>query len=247
MRDDFSSSVSRAMRSFEGTFRTHRQWQQAFYAFSGDQFRVCSFVSNIVDFDKKQEVSVNKVRAAASAFSLIVAAPSAAAIVNIDALTNSGLTAANAVSVNLGPGSYTVTPIIGAFTAFSRFATVSGCDSNGAKCVNGFEHSYFVTIGGNSIGYGGNNGLGTIGPQSTGGYYATALQAFTLDGTGTTFTLAAPQAVKFWIYDDFLTDNRGGVSLNVAAVPEPASWAMLITGFALTGAMLRRRRVAAVG
>ena len=29
------------------------------------------------------------------------------------------------------------------------------------------------------------------------------------------------------------------------AVPEPASWAMLIAGFGLTGAMMRRRRAVA--
>ena len=29
-----------------------------------------------------------------------------------------------------------------------------------------------------------------------------------------------------------------------AAVPEPASWAMMIAGFGLTGAALRRRRIA---
>jgi hypothetical protein len=34
---------------------------------------------------------------------------------------------------------------------------------------------------------------------------------------------------------------------DVAAVPEPASWAMLIAGFGLTGAALRRRRVALAG
>jgi hypothetical protein len=32
------------------------------------------------------------------------------------------------------------------------------------------------------------------------------------------------------------------VEVAAAAVPEPASWAMLITGFALTGTMLRRRQ-----
>lgn len=32
--------------------------------------------------------------------------------------------------------------------------------------------------------------------------------------------------------------------VSAASVPEPASWAMLITGFGLTGATLRRRRVA---
>ncbi|QDZ09085.1 PEP-CTERM sorting domain-containing protein [Sphingomonas panacisoli] len=32
------------------------------------------------------------------------------------------------------------------------------------------------------------------------------------------------------------------VSLDVVAVPEPATWAMMIVGFGLTGASLRRRR-----
>jgi hypothetical protein len=31
--------------------------------------------------------------------------------------------------------------------------------------------------------------------------------------------------------------------VSVAAVPEPTNWAMLIAGFGLTGAMLRRRRL----
>ncbi len=35
-----------------------------------------------------------------------------------------------------------------------------------------------------------------------------------------------------------------GVRLDAAVVPEPASWAMLIAGFGLTGATMRRRRQA---
>jgi hypothetical protein len=34
------------------------------------------------------------------------------------------------------------------------------------------------------------------------------------------------------------------ITTNGSAVPEPESWAMLITGFGLTGAVLRRRRMA---
>ncbi|PZN94707.1 MAG: hypothetical protein DCF31_08670 [Alphaproteobacteria bacterium] len=33
-------------------------------------------------------------------------------------------------------------------------------------------------------------------------------------------------------------------AINAAAVPEPASWALLVTGFGLSGAALRRRRAA---
>lgn len=38
-------------------------------------------------------------------------------------------------------------------------------------------------------------------------------------------------------------DNVGGVSLRIAAVPEPASWALMILGFGAVGAALRSRRV----
>jgi len=57
-----------------------------------------------------------------------------------------------------------------------------------------------------------------------------------------TGTLAAP---VFVIGTYELTDfNASGDSytLNIAAVPEPASWAMLIAGFGLTGAAMRQRR-----
>ena len=39
--------------------------------------------------------------------------------------------------------------------------------------------------------------------------------------------------------------DAGNFSASLFAVPEPASWAMLIAGFGLTGAAMRRRRVAA--
>ena len=39
--------------------------------------------------------------------------------------------------------------------------------------------------------------------------------------------------------------DRVGLSMLVSAAPEPASWAMMITGFGLTGAMIRRRRALA--
>jgi len=41
-------------------------------------------------------------------------------------------------------------------------------------------------------------------------------------------------------------NNFGGVSLSIVAVPEPSTWAMLITGFGFAGAALRRRRIRTV-
>jgi hypothetical protein len=43
------------------------------------------------------------------------------------------------------------------------------------------------------------------------------------------------------VTDGSRSDNYGGVSLRITAVPEPATWALMIGGFGLAGAMLRRR------
>lgn len=51
-------------------------------------------------------------------------------------------------------------------------------------------------------------------------------------GTGT---------LNLYFWDSFQADNSGAITASVA-VPEPASWAMLIAGFGLVGAAARRRR-----
>ena len=72
------------------------------------------------------------------------------------------------------------------------------------------------------------------------------------------FTLADGKFVNFWSNGDLsgvggppltygagVTDGRevlDYVTLDVASVPEPATWAMMIGGFGLAGAALRRRR-----
>ncbi|WP_017668364.1 PEPxxWA-CTERM sorting domain-containing protein [Sandarakinorhabdus sp. AAP62] len=44
-------------------------------------------------------------------------------------------------------------------------------------------------------------------------------------------------------FDDFAATLAPGLDPDVSGVPEPASWAMLIAGFGLVGAVSRRRRV----
>jgi hypothetical protein len=52
----------------------------------------------------------------------------------------------------------------------------------------------------------------------------------------------APKTITFGAGDATPADNYGGVSLRFTAVPEPATWTMMILGFGATGLMLRNRR-----
>lgn len=45
-----------------------------------------------------------------------------------------------------------------------------------------------------------------------------------------------------WEYDPYGRDGRDTFGVRISAVPEPATWAMMIMGFGLTGAALRRAR-----
>ena len=60
--------------------------------------------------------------------------------------------------------------------------------------------------------------------------------------SATPFTLLTFFEPSDDIYDQYWGDVVSSVG---GAVPEPATWALMITGFGLTGSMLRRRRVAA--
>ncbi|MBO9574636.1 MAG: PEPxxWA-CTERM sorting domain-containing protein [Sphingobium sp.] len=60
------------------------------------------------------------------------------------------------------------------------------------------------------------------------------------------FSLAGPAVLEFRAggTQDSLGGYLDDIELSTAAVPEPASWALLLAGFALMGNAMRRRRVA---
>ncbi|WP_353200316.1 PEPxxWA-CTERM sorting domain-containing protein [Sandarakinorhabdus sp.] len=66
------------------------------------------------------------------------------------------------------------------------------------------------------------------------------LQTFTFNMTGLTSVSYLPQTT----FNGYIQADNFVVSAATGAVPEPASWAMLIAGFGLTGAAMRRRRTA---
>lgn len=183
---------------------------------------------------------------AIAAFGAVQAAPAAAAtIVDLHGIANASLDGNNAVTVALGAGSYTLEFIDGTYTAFSRFSAPVGCDVDGKNCRQGWENSARISINGGPVElFGDGNASGGFGPIDPGdGYYETAALSFANSGIFTTnFTLAADSDVSFYLYDDNLSDNQGGVSLQLSAVPEPATWAMMIAGFGMIAGALRRRR-----
>ena len=53
-------------------------------------------------------------------------------MVNLDGVKNASLDGANAVTLDLDAGVYSLDFVEGAYTAFTRFSNVSGCDGLGS-------------------------------------------------------------------------------------------------------------------
>ena len=174
---------------------------------------------------------------------LCASAANASTIINIDGTANASMTGTTAVQLTLGPGTYSLTPIIDQFTAFKRFSGATSCDGLGENCVQGWEYSYKVSYDSTVLSFGDGFADGGFGPLTNGNaYYDTAIHAFNSAlAYSPAFTLSSTKTVNFWILDDFLADNTGGVSLELSAgVPEPATWAMFLLGFGAVGFAMRR-------
>jgi hypothetical protein len=90
------------------------------------------------------------------------------------------------------------------------------------------NNSLVATFGGTQLPrFDGNQTIGTANPRVT----------FLIDGIH--------QVTKVRLRSDSNAFEYDGFAVTTGSVPEPASWAMLIAGFGLTGAMLRRRRALA--
>jgi PEP-CTERM motif len=181
--------------------------------------------------------------AIASAAALGVAAPvNAAVIVDVDGRNNStvdsAINPAALKKVVLKQGRYVFSFVEGAYTSHNRFGgSVSGC-TGGTDCLRGWETNVRWIFDGNSS---------VIGKLGNFTYHATEAAAFAASSAFTKEVTigAGGQEVGFYIFDPQTNDNRGGVSIGIAAVPEPATWAMMIMGFGLIGGAYRSRRTQA--
>lgn len=76
---------------------------------------------------------------------------------------------------------------------------------------------------------------GSLVNQLTGGNYQ-------FIGANTTFTAAENGPLRLAYFDSNNGDNDGFITFDISAVPEPASWGLMILGFGAIGALTRRRR-----
>lgn len=142
----------------------------------------------------------------------------AATIVNIDAKTNNK---ANPVVQSLAAGTYEVSVIGksqgGKYDAWSLWNVNLECDEKGENCLTGWVNEYNITSREFSINI------------PTSGKYATEKQA--LDkAQSTSFSLSSDGQVNFFITDDIMDDNRGGISLSVKKVRSASVYPELASG-----------------
>ena len=141
-------------------------------------------------------------------------------------------------------GKHSWTPLGGAL-GYTKISLANGGDFNAVEFLAGtsawlgkqnLQYQLFndgVLVAGGFL-----NGLGTI---------FSSLKTIGFEGTdGTVFDELRLQSIsgkKFnnYGYDQLILDNIT-LSAVTSAVPEPATWAMMITGFGLAGSAIRRRR-----
>lgn len=118
-----------------------------------------------------------------------------------------------------------------------RFAT--GTDESGEAAGTQIGQNFgLLTINGFSAPFGSLVGRIGAGPGS-----------YRLLGTSFSGPAWDTGVLTVYYWDSFTDDNSNAIAADIVAralVPEPAGWALMITGFGLTGATLRRRRTPAV-
>jgi hypothetical protein len=190
-------------------------------------------------------------------FKTIALAAVTAAVVSTSASAATTMDGTFAASI-IGISSDTPSIDLGSVLTNTNFTVVGSAtgDLNGSTgtfltvtpftATDGAAYSFTSTLG---------NFTGTLsdvlsaGPVSSRVLTAYALGTFTPAGSFSSFA-AGPASLTF----SFTQNNAngavsGGFTMSTPpvpapGVPEPAAWAMLIAGFGLTGAAMRRRRIA---
>jgi hypothetical protein len=65
---------------------------------------------------------------------------------------------------------------------------------------------------------------------------------YMLLGANGSFVASSSGTLNLYYWDSNNGDNFGTIAFDITAVPEPAAWSMMIGGFGLAGAAVRRRK-----
>ncbi|WEN14273.1 PEP-CTERM sorting domain-containing protein [Rhodanobacter sp. AS-Z3] len=186
--------------------------------------------------------------ALAAVTALVFAASAGATVVNLDGHANASTDGSTAKTLSLGAGTYEVMFTQDQYMAFSRWNSNMSCAGDGTHCSQGWENSAVFTAGAQTFYFGDSDGNGGYGPNADGSYYDSAARSFAHAGIySQLFTLGTAGNVSFYIFDDNLSDNRGGISLSVTKVdvPEPAGLPFLLAGIGAIGLLAYKRRKSA--
>lgn len=192
-----------------------------------------------------------------------VATPASAVIVNISGTQNGEETGGancfiacegaliNAVQVTFAPGTYTFYDAYNPITGLAPGALYDAWNYNTSQSNSWAWHWKALRDDGSQG--------STINPDNYASYILLDIdstQSFPTESAAAAFGAATPPpsltfavttTVNFVVNDYYLADNDGGVSLDVRqdeigdAVPEPATWAMMVCSFGLVGGAMRRR------
>jgi PEP-CTERM motif len=167
-------------------------------------------------------------------------------------LDNEGV---GALQRTLGPGTYSIknAEASGAFSAW-RFDSGSGdwAWNFVIGSDNGDNTANVLDVGWVNAPFSSQSGVADATDVATYRFDTVLNSHGSTVGYSDTLTLTSTTTLDFFVVDGFLSDNIGGVALEIDPVaaptsaPEPSTWAMLILGFAGLGFMGYRGRTAAL-
>lgn len=185
----------------------------------------------------------------------MAAAPASATVINFDDLGN-GVEVTNqyaGVTFSSQAGSRILTTAQSLGSSLPNFicsavASINCVDDVYLDFANAVSGLSFVAVGDNNVGrngdvrlFGGSTLLGTVGIVGDGNGFTPYLVDLSAFSGVTRIEIANITDAAGLGYDDFTFTVGGG-----NGVPEPATWAMMLFGFALVGNMMRRHTKTAV-